>query len=196
MQVKVARGLSPYVVGTATLFTLAVLTLGYILLGLLPMFLFAFGFLGGLIVWLFVPSSSSFQAIRTPYFLALALFVVHKLEERFLGFFPALSQITGVPMPESGSFLAILLYAFAGTWLLIPWLIGLSHQFGYFLAWTFFTAMGVTELAHFVFPFFTGEPYGYFPGMASTVVLAPIAWWGMWRLGDPCVLPIARPQAD
>lgn len=45
-----------------------------------------------------------------------------------------------------------------------------------------FTAMGVTELAHFAFPLFVAEPNGYFPGMASVVVLAPVAWWGMWRL--------------
>jgi hypothetical protein len=182
MQLNMVRNLSTTIVLAAVTFTLAVLTLGYVLLGLLPMFLFAFGFLGGLIIWLFVPTDSPFQAIRAPYFLTLALFVVHKLEERFLDFFPALSQITGVPMPESGSVLAILLYAFAATWLLIPWLVGRSHQFGYYLAWTFFTSMGVTELAHFVFPLFVGGSYGYFPGMASTVVLAPVAWWGMWRL--------------
>jgi hypothetical protein len=50
------------------------------------------------------------------------------------------------------------------------------------LAWTFFTSMGITELAHFLLPLLTTEPYGYFPGMASVVVLAPLAWWGMWRL--------------
>lgn len=26
------------------------------------------------------------------------------------------------------------------------------------------------------------KPYGYFPGMGSTVVLAPLAWRGMYRL--------------
>ncbi len=52
----------------------------------------------------------------------------------------------------------------------------------YYLAWTFFTSMGVIELAHFIFPFFTPEPYGYFPGMVTVVPLAPVAWFGMWRL--------------
>jgi len=42
--------------------------------------------------------------------------------------------------------------------------------------------MGITELAHFVFPSFTNKAYGYFPGMASVVLLAPVAWWGMYRL--------------
>lgn len=182
METNITRDRSVSVIISATLFTLSVLILGYTLLGLLPMFLFAFGFLGGLILWLVVPTDVSFRSIRVPYFLTFAFFVVHKLEERFMGFFPALSEITGLPVPEGNSFLAILLYAFAGTWLFIPFLVGRAHQFGYYLAWTFFTAMGVTELAHFVFPFFTEKPYRYFPGMASVVVLAPVSWWGMWQL--------------
>lgn len=176
------RDLSRTVAMSATLFTAAVLTVGYALLGLLPMFLFAFGFLGGLVLWLLFPVDAPFQAIRLPYFATLALFVVHKLEERYLGFFEALSQITRIPVPAGGSFLAVLLYAFAGAWLLIPFLVKRKHQFGYYLAWTFFTAMGVTELAHFVLPLLTAAPYGYFPGMASVVFLSPVAWWGMHRL--------------
>jgi len=42
--------------------------------------------------------------------------------------------------------------------------------------------MGVTQLAHFVLPLLTNEPYGCFPGMASVLLLASLAWWGMWRL--------------
>ena len=182
MKVKVSRNLSAPVLLCATLFTLAVLALGYLLLGLVPMFLFGFGYLGGLLIWIFVPSDVSFRAIRAPYMLVLALFVAHKLEERYLDFFPALSQLTGESIPQSVNFLGALLYAFAGAWLLIPWLMKCSHEFGYFLAWTFFAAMGITELAHFVFPLFTDKPYSYFPGMASVVALAPAAWWGMWRM--------------
>jgi hypothetical protein len=39
--------------------------------------------------------------------------------------------------------------------------------------------MGITELAHFIFPVLVNEPYGYFPGMASVLVLAPRTWWGI-----------------
>ncbi len=166
----------------AGLFTLAVLVLGYVLLGIVPMFLFAFGFLGGFPLWLTIPTSASFASIKVPYFLTLGFFVLHKMEERYFNFFPALSKITGVPVPETNSWLGYLLYAFAGAWLLIPYLVGRGYPFGYYLAWTFFTSMGITELAHFVFPFFTKEPYGYFPGMASVVGLAPLAWWGLHRL--------------
>lgn len=74
-----------------------------------------------------------------------------------------------------------------GAWLAIPVLIRQGNEFGYYLGWTFFASMGITELAHFVLPLVTTEPYGYFPGMASVVVLAPFAWWGMWRLARPVV---------
>jgi len=44
--------------------------------------------------------------------------------------------------------------------------------------------MGLTELAHFaVFPWL--NPSGitaYVPGMWTVLALAPVAWWGMWRL--------------
>jgi hypothetical protein len=141
----------PSTIVFAALFTIAVLILGYIMLGLLPMFLFAFGLLGGFVLWLLVPTQVSFASIKIPYFLTLVFFVLHKMEERYFDFFPALSKITGVPVPETDSFLVYLLYAFAGAWLLIPFLVGRGYQFGYYLAWTFFTAMGVTELAHFIF---------------------------------------------
>lgn len=166
----------------ALLFTLAVIILGYVLLGLLPMFLFAFGFLGGFILWIWVPTNASFTSIKVPFFLTLALFVLHKFEERYMDFFPRLSEITGIPVPETDSLFVYLLYAFAGAWLLIPYLMKHHYSFGYYLAWTFFTAMGVTELAHFFFPFFTAGPYSYFPGMASVLPLAPAAWWGLWYL--------------
>ncbi len=117
-----------------------------------------------------------------PFLLTLLLFIGHKLEERHLEFFPALSQITGIPAPPSGTLLGTLLYIFAGAWLLVPWLVERRLPFGYYLASTFFFAMGITELAHFVFPFFTGENYGYFPGMASVFFLAPAAWWGLWKM--------------
>ena len=166
----------------AFLFTISVLVLGYILLGIIPMFLFAFGFLGGFILWLLIPTKATFRTIKIPYFVALAFFIAHKAEEHYHGFFPALSKITGVPVPETNSIGVYLLYAAAAAWLLIPLLVSRGYQFGYYLAWTFFTSMGVTELAHFVFPFFTSDPYGYFPGMGSVFFLAPVAWAGMYQL--------------
>ena len=83
-------------IAVAGVMTAAAVILGYVALGALPMFLFAFGFCGGFLWWLYVPSRATFSWIRMPYFLTLALFVAHKWEERVYGFFPALSDITGV----------------------------------------------------------------------------------------------------
>lgn len=173
---------APYTVALALVLTLTTIVLGYILLGALPMVLFSFGFLGGFVTWLSIPSAATYPAIGNPYFLTLGFFVLHKLEERYFDFFPALSEITGVPVPETDSFLVVALYSCAATWLLVPYLVSRGHQFGYYLAWTFFMSMGITELAHFIFPLLIDRPYGYFPGMLSVIVLAPAAWWGMWRL--------------
>ena len=130
-----------------------------------------------------IPTEAPFASIRIPYFLTLGLFVVHRIEERVFDFFQALSNITGVPTPEIASWPVISLVAMSvGAWLFVPSLVRRGYQFGYYLAWTFFAAMGITELAHFIFPFFTAGPYGYFPGMASVFLLAPLAWWGMSRL--------------
>jgi len=169
-------------IAAAFFFTSTVLVVGYSLLGLLPAFLFAFGFVGGFVLWLAIPRTPMFSTFRKPYYLTLALFVLHKAEERHFEFFPALARITGKPVPQPDSFLAVMLYALAGAWLLVPYLVKKEASFGYYLAWTFFTSMGVIELAHFAFPFFTPERYGYFPGMASVVLLAPAAWWGMRNL--------------
>lgn len=182
---EAARQKSFPVVALAVAFTVGVLSLGYVLLGWLATFVFAFGYVLGLLVWLMTSNETNFRRIRAPYLMTLLLFVAHKLEERQLEFFPALSQITGVPAPENGTTLGTLLYALAGAWLLIPFLVGRRHHFGEYLAMTFFFAMGVAELAHFAFPLFRGGGYGYFPGMLTVVFLAPAAWWGLMRLFKP-----------
>lgn len=166
----------------AVVFTVIAITLGYVALGGLAAFLFTFGYLGGLIIWLFTAARVPFRRFAWPYFVTLAFFMVHKYEERRMNFFPALSEITGRPVPEITSLPAILLLVLASMWLLIPFLVWGKRDFGYFLAWTFFASMGVTELAHFALPLLTDRSYGYFPGMYSVIVLAPIAWWGMYKL--------------
>ncbi len=173
---------SALTIGAAVSLTAAVVLLGYVLLGLIPMLLFALGFVGGLVMWLVRPTAVSFADIRVPYWLTLGFFVLHKLEERYLDFFPALARLTGEPLPDTGSIWVAALYACAAAWLLVPYLVTRRRAFGHYLAWTFFASMGTVELAHFVFPLFRDQPYGYFPGMASVVLLAPAGWWGMARL--------------
>jgi hypothetical protein len=168
---------------SAIIFTLATLGLGYAAFGFWTTMIFTSGFLGGLVLWLIFPTKAPWSSIRVPYFLALILFIVHRIEEKTMNFFAALSDITGVQTPEILSWQVVSLVLISvGAWLLIPYLVKRGYGFGYYLAWTFFAAMGITELAHFIFPIIKGGSYGYFPGMASVVLLAPIAWWGMRKL--------------
>jgi len=166
------------------LYTAGLLITGYLSFGFWTTFIFASGFLGGFIIWLFMPMTVAFQDIKKPYWLTFVFFIfLHRVEENVFKFQEELSKITGSPVPSIASApLIVLVLASVGGWLLVPFLIKRGNYFGYYLAWTFFAAMGITELAHFVFPLFTGRPYGYFPGMASIFLLAPAAWWGMKKL--------------
>lgn len=168
---------------SAFLFTIAILVLGYIAFGFWTALIFTFGFLGGFLIWLFTTHQVPFEQFKVAYWVTLVLFLLHRVEEKVMGFFAKLSAITGVTTPEITSAPVILLVlASVGAWLAIPILVKRNYAFGYYLAWTFFASMGITELAHFVFPLFTSEPYGYFPGMATVAILAPVAWWGIYRL--------------
>jgi hypothetical protein len=168
----------------AILFSLLIPAIGYFYVGSLIAFLFAIGYLGGFTLWLCVTTAAPWSAIRAPYWTAFAIYALHKVEENRLKFFEVLGKkITGVPVPAVTPLLVLsLLVLPLGSWLLVPYLVKRGHAFGLFLAWTLFTSFGVIELAHFVFPLLTGEPYGYFPGMASAALLAPAGWWGMWCL--------------
>lgn len=116
--------------------------------------------------------------------IALLLFLAHRVEEKQTGFFAFLAAVTGVPTPAVNSVPVVLLVALsAGAWLLVPVLMGRGRPIGRYLAWTFFASLGLTELAHFlVFPWLDPSGAGYVPGMWTVVALAPVAWWGMWRL--------------
>lgn len=172
-------------VGGALLFSLAIPGLGYIYLGPLIAVLFLVGYLGGFLLWMLIPARAPYASVRLPFWSTLLAFLfLHKVEENVANFFEVVSdKVTGIPVPEITPLLIVALLVLPlGAWLIVPLLIKRGYEFGYYLTWTFFASMGITELAHFVLPFFTNEPYGYFPGMASVIVLAPLAWWGMWRL--------------
>jgi len=172
-------------VAIALTYAISVPALGYYFLGFLVAVLFAIGYLSGFLLWLMVSARPSFASIKVPYLLTLAAFLLlHKPEERFAAFFETLSdKITGVPVPalSAGLFLSLVVLPIF-PWLIAPLLMKRGNELGYFFACTLFTSMGITELAHFVFPLLTDEPYGYFPGMVSVVLLAPLGWWGMWLL--------------
>lgn len=167
----------------AALFTIAVPAIGYVSFGPWPALLFLIGYMGGFILWLALPTRAPFSSIKVLYWITFGLFILHRIEEKVSGFFAVLSDITGVAVPEIVSFPIILLVIVSiGVWLFGPLLYQRGYEFGHYLVWTFFASMGITELAHFVFPLFTQETYGYFPGMLSVFFLAPVAWLAMHRL--------------
>lgn len=170
---------------TGFLFSFLIPAIGFYYLGLLYAILFLIGYLGGFILWILLPSRASWASLKIPYWLTLLAFLLlHKVEENRMKFFEVVSEkITGGTVPEFSVGLVIgLLVLPIGAWLVIPLLLKRGHELGYYAIWMLFVSMGVTELAHYVLPFMTNEPYGYFPGMLSVIVLAPLAWWGMYRL--------------
>ena len=164
--------------------TAAILGLGCLSFGVWTMVIFSSGFGVGLVLWLIFPREPAFADIKWPFIIAFTLFIAHRIEEYTTSFFDELARMTGTATPDIGSWQVVLLVLLSvGGWIAMPFLVIHRIAFGYYLAWTAFAAMGITELAHFlIFPFLTGEPYGYFPGMATVIVLAPVAWWGMARL--------------
>lgn len=166
-------------------FSILIPVVGYYYLGALYAGIFFIGYWGGFIIWMLVPSYAPWAKIKAPYWLTLLMFLlVHKPEENRMKFFEVVSaKITGASVPEMSIGLVIGLLALPiGAWLVAPLLLKRKYDFGYYLAWTLFASMGISELAHFVFPFIIEGPYSYFPGMISVILLAPTAWWGMYRM--------------
>ncbi len=176
---------SPDKIVVAFVLILVIPVLGYLNIGLIPAYIFLVGFFGGFILWLSSTSETAWESIKWPYFLTMALFAIHRVDEQVSGFFDEMEKLTGVPYPDTVTVEGVLITFFSLFWLLSPLFIIKKKWYGYLGAWTVFAAMGVSELAHFVFPLFTPGPYGYFPGMITVVPLAPVAWWGMWRLWHP-----------
>lgn len=176
---------SPKLILAAFLYTAGTLFLGYLAFGLITSLIFSSGFLGGFILWYLFPSTTPYEKLKVPYFACLALFFLHRVEEKYMGFFAFLSEVTNIPTPDILSWEVVSLVAISvGSWLSIPFLLRRGYDFGYYFSWTFFTAMGVTELAHWiVFPFILENPFQYIPGMITVVPLAPVAWLAMQRLG-------------
>lgn len=176
---------TPQIIITAFLFSLAIPIFGYFYTGWLIALLFLIGYLVGFFLWLFIPAKVPYVSIRAPYWATLLVFLLlHKVEENVMKFFEVVGdKITGVPVPEITPFLIVsLLILPIGAWLLVPYLMKRGYDIGYYFAWTFFTSTGIIELAHFVFPLLTNDPYGYFPGMITALPLAAVGWWGMWRM--------------
>lgn len=169
--------------GLAIAFTVAVPAVGYVSFGIIPALIFLWGYAAGFICWYFSDDTTPIKAVGAIYWITFGLFIVHRIEEKYMGFFDALSNLTAMPKPEITSPLILALVALSvGGWIAAPFMMKRKKSLGYYLAWTFFASAGISELAHFIFPFFKTDNYGYFPGMWSVFALAPVAWYGMVKL--------------
>lgn len=91
-------------VALATCWTVVTLSLGLVSFGGWTNFVFSLGFVGGLLLWLTMPTRGSYRWVRTPYLLTFAAFVVlHRVEENVMQFQQELSKLTGQPVPELNS---------------------------------------------------------------------------------------------
>jgi len=173
---------SPASIVLALAFTLAMVALGYLTVGIAVALPFAVGFSSGFVLWLTRPLTASFRTIKGPYIAGLIAYVIHRAEEEIAAFVPALEEL-GADMAVSVTHpWSLTLVALSLIWFLSPLLIKRGIAFGHYAAWTIFTSFGILELAHFVFPFFTPEPYGYFPGMWTAPLIVATGWWGLWRM--------------
>lgn len=173
----------PLTIVFALLFTIVVPSIGYLSFDIWIALLFLTGYLAGFILWMTVPIKVPFASVIIPYWVTFGVFLLHIVEENVFGFQQELSKLTGVSVLEVTSFSIIfLLLASVGAWLLAPFLAQRGYGFGYFLVWTFFVWMGITEFVQFIFPYLRPGRTEYFPGMASALFLATTAWYGIWRL--------------
>tara|TARA_B110001454_G_scaffold122549_1_gene114413 strand:- start:10609 stop:11187 length:579 start_codon:yes stop_codon:yes gene_type:complete len=171
-------------ISVAAILTALVLLSSFWSLGFWTMVIISAGFVGGFFLWLGFKSKANYDDLKWPFIFTFMAFVIHRVEEKVSGFFERLSEITDVSTPEILSVPVILMVVTSvGSWLSIPYLLKRDSEFGRYLIWTFFTSMGLTELAHiFVFPFVVREPFSYFPGMASVFLLSPLGWLGIYRM--------------
>ncbi len=171
-------------ISVAAILTALVLLSSFWSLGFWTMVIISAGFVGGFFLWLGFKSKANYDDLKWPFIFTFMAFVIHRVEEKVSGFFERLSEITDVSTPEILSVPVILMVVTSvGSWLSIPYLLKRDSEFGRYLIWTFFTSMGLTELAHiFVFPFVVREPFSYFPGMASEFLLSPLGWLGIYRM--------------
>jgi hypothetical protein len=157
---------------------------GLVGLALAPLAAIAFfpGFFAGLVLWLARPMRATWARVRLPYLVALGAYVVHRIDEEVSRFVPAMEELTGRQAVDVASPVSIVLVVLALAWMLSPLLLRTGHPLGHFGAWSVFAAFGLVEPWHFLFPLFSPDPYGYFPGMITAPIIAAAGWWGMWRM--------------
>lgn len=159
-------------------------TLLYLQAGLMVVAIVCGAMVAGFVVWLrtTVHHPPAASAILPAYVLALALFLLHVLEEYAFDFAARIASATHVQWSEA-QFIEVIVLLGPAIW--IAGAIGVykRHPLGNYIAWFFFIGMMVGEPTHLlVFPFLEGGRYHYFPGMWSALFPMVPASYGIWRM--------------
>lgn len=153
--------------------------LAYLSIGVLYAAISSIGYFLGFLFWQHFSSCVAWRAIKAPYIFTLLTLLINwsSLFESSSGRAEN-ALIASVNDERTLWFLAIQLL----VWLVFPFLLLRDNSLGSYFAWAFFTTMGVTEFTTFVVPVLLNVSLSYFPGMVSVLVIAPLAWWGIWRM--------------
>lgn len=159
-------------------------TVLYLQAGAVPVGILCGAMAAGFVIWLRTTAHrpADPEIVLPPYLLALALFLLHVLEEFHFDFAGRISTAAHVHWPEHDFILLIVLI---GPAIWIAGAIGLyrRHPLGNYLAWFIFVGMILGEPVHLlVFPFLEGGRYHYFPGMRTALLPMVPAVYGAWRV--------------
>lgn len=159
---------------------IALPTLAWMTMGRLPLIIFGFAFGGGFVLYLATLWRKRFEATRViiPYLLTVMLFILHVGEEYLTDFEVTVSKINGAPVSETGfmliaAFLAPMMWIGGAIAILKGW------RFGDYFLCTFFFAMILAELSHFVFPFVIDGTFHYESGMWTAALPLIPAIYGL-----------------
>lgn len=160
---------------------IAIVSIGYVLLGGIPAVVFTVAFGGGLFLYMATVWRRPIDSLNAivPYLLTVMLFILHVYEEYVTDFEGVVSQLVGRPVPEANflafaAFLAPFLWVGGAVMLVKRWAFGL-----YFLC-AFFFAMTIAELAHFIFPFVIDGTFHYVSGMYTAALPLIPAFYGLY----------------
>lgn len=151
--------------------------LGYALMGLLPAIIFSVFLIGGLIPWYFTSYGRPVdpRPIIVPYLLTVIFFIIHVAEEYFTEFWIEIGELGGRDVSLS-QFLLVAAFIGPCLWLSGLILLCLRTEIGNYMTWAFLVAMTVSELSHFLFPFFSEGRFTYFSGLYTAALpLIPAA---------------------
>ncbi len=163
------------------LLVIALVTLAYVMFGIVPAIVFTVAFGGGLVLYVATAWRTRFDTSKVivPYLLTVMLFMIHTYEEYLTDFEKLASVMAGRTIPEADMLFVI---AWLAPFMWVGGAIMLIKQwaFGYYFLCAFFVGMTIAELAHYVFPFVIDGTFHYESGMYTAALPLITAYYGLY----------------